>query len=175
MTIKYFAYGSNMLEGRLRQRCPSARVLAVSQLKGWALSMHKRSKDGSGKATIAPSSEPSTSVFGVLYEIDSDDLDPLDRAEGHGRGYNRVSIKVAMASSGETVTAITYLAEEGAIDSSLYPYNWYVKLIVAGAKEHALPHGYIEQLSCIHAKADPVLARPSRRQALALLKEWENR
>lgn len=175
MTLKYFAYGSNMLEERLRQRCPSARALAVSRLEGWALSLHKRSKDGSGKATIAPSNKPGASVFGVLYEMDSDDLDPLDRAEGHGSGYDRTSIKVAIIGSGETVTAITYLADEGGVDPSLSPYDWYLKLIVAGAKEHALPDAYIVQLSDIQTKVDPLLTRKTRRQALALLKIWENR
>lgn len=175
MSLKYFAYGSNMLEERLRQRCPSARAVAAARLEGWALSLHKRSKDGSGKATITPSREPHTSVFGVLYEMDNGDLEPLDRAEGHGRGYNRASIKVAIVSSGEAVMAITYLADEGACDPSLSPYDWYLKLIFAGAKAHALPDAYIEQLSGIQAKADPVQTRESRRQALALLKEWENR
>lgn len=175
MTLLYFAYGSNMLEERLQQRCPSARAVAVARLEGWSLSFHKRSKDGSGKATITPSREPHTSVFGVLYEMDSDDLEPLDRAEGHGRGYNRTLIKVVIVSSGEAVTATTYLADEVASDTSVSPYDWYLKLILAGAKTHALPDAYTEQLSGFQAKADPAQTREARLQALALLKEWENR
>jgi len=175
MTLVYFAYGSNMLQERLRQRCPSARSTAVARLDGWTLSLHKRSKDGSGKATITPSGEPNATVFGVLYEMENSDLEPLDRAEGYRSGYNRTLVKVAIVSSGETVTAITYLADESASDPSLCPYDWYLKLIVAGAKEHALPGAYVEQLSGIEAKADPVQDRETRRQALALLKEQEAR
>ncbi|MEW9614405.1 gamma-glutamylcyclotransferase family protein [Shinella sp. S4-D37] len=169
--LTYFAYGSNMLEERLRQRSPSARATAVARLEGWTLSFHKRSKDGSGKASIAPSEEQDATVYGVLYELDSSDLEALDRFEGYGSGYDRRSIDVTIITTGETVTAMTYLASEEAIDPSLSPYDWYLKLIIAGAKEHSLPESYVEELAGVHANSDPIQDRPAQREALALLKK----
>ena len=45
----YFAYGSNMLTARLRERMPSCKPLGIAKLPGHALRFHKRSKDQSGK------------------------------------------------------------------------------------------------------------------------------
>jgi hypothetical protein len=48
----FFAYGSNMLTERLRERCPDARPLGTAIARGYLLSFSKRSKDGSAKATL---------------------------------------------------------------------------------------------------------------------------
>lgn len=48
-TFLNFAYGSNMLTDRLRERVPSARPVAVARLAGHSLRWHKVSIDGSGK------------------------------------------------------------------------------------------------------------------------------
>ena len=48
----FFAYGSNMLTERVRERCPDARPLGAAIARGYVLSFSKRSKDGSSKATL---------------------------------------------------------------------------------------------------------------------------
>ena len=48
----FFAYGSNMLTDRLRERCPDARPLGAAIARGYVLSFSKRSRDGSSKATL---------------------------------------------------------------------------------------------------------------------------
>ena len=45
----YFAYGSNMCTGRLRQRVPSAAPVRIAKLLNRSLRFHKRSDDRSGK------------------------------------------------------------------------------------------------------------------------------
>lgn len=92
--ILYFTYGSNMLDARLQARCPSARAIGAARLRGWTLRFDKRSKDGSGKATIEASTDPDAMVHGVLYEIEEHELDDLDRFEGHGKGYDRQILEV---------------------------------------------------------------------------------
>ena len=47
-----FAYGSNMLTARLRERVSSAAAVGIGRLPGHVLKWHKRSRDGSGKCDI---------------------------------------------------------------------------------------------------------------------------
>ena len=85
----YFAYGSNMLTERLRQRCRGAKAVDVAVASGYILEFSKESIDNSGKATLVISTEPKRQVFGVLFEIGLDDRLELDEAEGKGSGYDR--------------------------------------------------------------------------------------
>lgn len=146
-----FAYGSNMLTVRLRERCPSARSLGVAKLNGYELLWHKESKDGSGKCDIFPSVDPVAYVLGVLYEIADTEKGALDKAEGLGHGYKEIEIQALC--NGKQMTAKAYQATE--IDHTLTPYSWYRELVIAGAKEHHLPEDYIERLAAISAREDP--------------------
>lgn len=105
--ILYFAYGSNMLAQRLTARCSSARVHCIGAVAGYALAFSKKSKDGSGKATLIASKDRASSVQGVVFELARNELDELDRSEGRGKGYERI-VKVR-AAHGATLKAITYL------------------------------------------------------------------
>lgn len=146
-----FAYGSNMFTARIRERCPSARVIGVAELRGYELRWHKVSKkDGSGKCDIVAVDTPNASVFGVLYEIAVHDKTALDRAEGLGAGYEEIKIEVDCG--GRQVTAKAYRATN--INPSLRPYTWYRALVIAGAKEHGLPARYIAGLESVPADHD---------------------
>jgi hypothetical protein len=79
-TFKYFAYGSNMLTERLRERCPSAKAIGVAVAFGYALEFSKRSSDYSGKATIVRSRKSEEHVFGVVFEIAMSERAALDKA-----------------------------------------------------------------------------------------------
>jgi gamma-glutamylcyclotransferase len=144
-----FAYGSNMSTVRLRERCPSAMPLGVAQLNGYELRWHKKSKDGSGKCDIVPS--PEAHVLGVLYEIADAEKEALDKAEGLGHGYKEIEIQVLC--DGRQLIAKAYQATE--VDYVLTPYSWYRALVLAGAKEHHLPEGYIARLAAVSAQEDP--------------------
>ena len=66
----FFAYGSNMLTERLRERCPDARPLGAAIARGYVLSFSKRSKDGSSKATLLTTTDGAKQdAYGVLFEI----------------------------------------------------------------------------------------------------------
>lgn len=153
-TFRTFAYGSNMLSARLRERCPSARPLGVAQLSGHELRWHKRSADGSGKCDVVRGDREHT-VFGVVYEIDASQKAALDRAEGLGHGYDQTAATVLL--NGDAVTVSIYVATK--TDPALKPYTWYKALVVAGAKEHGLPALYIANLEAVEASDDLDRAR----------------
>lgn len=148
-SFPYFAYGSNMLSTRLRERCPSAEALRPVVLKGWKLEWHKPSKDGSSKCTIVQSTDPNAEVFGILYLIDPSDIDNLRRAEGVGGGYEEIQVEI----SNEPLQVNTYRATKA--DQSRKPYTWYRALVVAGAREHGLSDAYVAELEAISAIEDP--------------------
>lgn len=166
--IQYLAYGSNMLTERLQARCGSATARVVACADNWALSFSKRSQDGSGKATI--SAATGGRVFGVVFDLDETELPELDRLEGAGKGYDRKEhFPVHTTDSRESLNVVTYIASVDFTDPNLKPYDWYLKLIVAGARQHSLPPEYIAAIEATPSVSDPTADRPSRREALDLL------
>lgn len=156
--LKYFAYGSNMYRGRFRQRVLSFRSLGVSELPEFVLRFHKRGlKDGSGKCNAYFTGVKSDRVIGVVYEIRARDKVQLDTAEGLGNGYHEANVTVTI--EGEEQTAFTYLADPQFIDDSLKPFTWYKAFVVYGARDHALPRSYIDQLGAVNAVPDPDMTR----------------
>lgn len=169
MTFLYFAYGSNMLTARLRARCPSARIAGTGNAVGSDLAFSKASKDGSGKATLITSADAVTP--GVIFEIASAELRALDRAEGLGVGYERLDdFIIRNVATGASVSVTTYRAT--VTDDALIPYDWYLALVIAGARRAGLADGHIERLLQIPHLVDPDPGRAARRDAVhALLSE----
>lgn len=96
-----FAYGSNMNLNRLTQRVPSAVKFCNVFLPGYKLVCNKVSKkDGSAKANIIKTDNLAELVWGVLFNINSNEKPLLDKAEGLGKGYNEDTLTV----SDETIT-----------------------------------------------------------------------
>jgi hypothetical protein len=146
----YFAYGSNMLTRRLRERTPSARVVAVATLPGHELRWHKVSRDGSAKCDAVPTASGDGVVHGVVYEIDVADKGALDTVEGIGMGYKPKVVDVRTDAG--SLCAWTYQATN--IDHMARPYTWYKALVVAGAREHGLPADYVAALEAAATKVD---------------------
>jgi hypothetical protein len=148
--IVYFAYGSNMLTARLRERAPTATPLGVGQLRGHVLSWDKRSNDGSGKCDAEATGRDSDVIWGVLFELDARDKPGLDRAEGLGAGYTEKLVRILI--NGGAIDALTYCATDK--DPTLRPYQWYKALVIAGAREHGLPGGYRRRLELVVTVSD---------------------
>lgn len=170
--MKYFAYGSNMLEERLQRRVPDATFLTTGSVRGYRLLFHKRSTDGSGKCNIVATNSASDVVHGVAYEVPEDRLGALDRAEGVGYGYNHnYDITVRLAEGTDT-RMLAYVADSSAIDNTLIPYTWYHGLVVAGAEQHQLPEDYIADLRSVMCSEDPDPDRPAKLEAEAALNAY---
>lgn len=170
MYFYYFAYGSNMLTTRLFRRCRGASFVARADAYDHEIEFSKRSKDDSGKATLRHATGARTS--GVLFKIPITELDQLDQCEGVNNGYKRCdAFPVRLLDDGEIVKATTYLAESR--DSSLKPYHWYIRLVVAGASEHRIGDDYIRELRRVESMPDPCPNRPTRIKAIADLSRAE--
>lgn len=154
-TLLYFAYGSNMYTPRLLERVPSARAVDIARLPGHCLAFRKRGRDGSAKCDLEPF-EPET-VWGVVYRIDSADLDALDAAEGEG--YRREIVTVATADA--FLEAFTYRAKPDWLTGAA-PFDWYRDLVAAGAREHELPSIYAAAIEDLPAEPDPGTERAER-------------
>lgn len=169
-TVLYFAYGSNMMTARLRARCPSARPAGVAFAENHQLTFWKKGRDGSGKGHLAASA--GLSQPGVLFTLTVDDLIVLDSFEGAGRGYRRVDdFAIRRRDSNEITRAATYIATD--LDETLQPYDWYLALILAGAREHVFDEEMLRWLGAVACREDPDLTRATRHEALGLLRKTD--
>ena len=164
-TQRYFAYGSNMLRERLVARVSTAQVVAVGVVHDYRVDFAKVSVDHSGKGDMVAS--PGGEVWGVLYEFDASQKADLDKHEGPH--YRAQEVVVSTPSGDETAWA--YMADPQRRDPSKVPYDWYLALIVAGARQGGLPEAYIQVLEATAFDVDGVEDRPRRLEALAALAE----
>ena len=57
--------------------------------------------------------------------------------------------------AGQPTEARMYVADASALADDLMPYTWYVRYVLAGAREHNLPHEYVAQIVSAAALDDP--------------------
>lgn len=170
--IHYFAYGSNMLRERLLAR--KVRVLGAAQpavAEGYRLVFNKESVDGSSKANLT--AEAGAKTWGVLFSVDPASLSALNDAEGAPDHYQH-RYKFPVAVGGKTVEAMTYIAHpDKTAPTPGEPYDWYLALILAGAKSHSdMPAEWITQLQKV-GPSKPDTKTPARKtftEAVAQLK-----
>ncbi len=75
----YIAYGSNLNVRQMRWRCPSARIIGISELRDWTL-LFKGSKTGS---YLTIEQEAGGRVPVAVWEVSEKDEAALDRYEGY--------------------------------------------------------------------------------------------
>ena len=155
--MKYFAYGSNLLIERLRERVPSVEVVANGTLNGHLLKFHKHSMDGSGKCDIDQTNDDEDKVLGVVFEIDESEKYNLDCAEGLGYGYDEKVVSISLTGNGGVVEATTYYATN--IDEQLKPYNWYKDFVLYGAMQHNFSDEYVLMIKNVESISDENVER----------------
>jgi gamma-glutamylcyclotransferase len=163
----YFAYGSNMLERRLKDRVGSAEFLSNAWIRGYEVRFRKISIDGSGKADLVKTGNPEDIVHGVVYQFDPEQWSALNSAEA---GYDPETIEVQTTTGVLKVT--TYLARRDQIDESLKPYTWYLEVIRCGAEQHRLPEDYRQKIERILDLPDPKPTRDARKTAERQIREY---
>lgn len=146
---KYFAYGSNMSDEQIQERCPSHRFVCVAELRGYRLAFTRYSqKRRCGVADVVPA--PGSSVWGVVFEMSDADMSALDVHEGVNAkppAYVRKDVQV-LASDGTALDSVTY--EVFAKAPEPYPPSaQYLGLITAGARKWGLPDFYQARLAAI--------------------------
>lgn len=148
---------------RLQQRVPSAKSLEIVTLKYHQLRFNMSSVDGSGKCDSFQTNNSDDIVIGLLFEINKNEKEYLDRAESLGFGYDE-KLVVVQSDSGEVFEALTYCAIK--IDASLKPYSWYLNHVIIGAKETKVPADYLTVIESIECIEDPDKNRDAKQRAM---------
>ncbi len=120
----YIAYGSNLNLPQMAQRCPTAKVLGVSEIKDYEL-LFRGSKTGS-YATVEPCEGKTVPV--LLWTVGKKDELALDRYEGYPTFYEKESM--ALSLDGKEVNAFVYVMTEG--HRLGMPSQYYVDVIAQG-------------------------------------------
>ena len=135
----YFAYGSNLDEQQMRERCPGSRALFRARLRGHRLDFTHLSATRwqGGTADIVP--EAGSLVFGLVYAMGDGDFALLDRWEG---GYERLVLQVE-DDAGASHAVTTYSVR----DKGLFtPHEIYLGKILREAERLAFPVEYVAAL-----------------------------
>lgn len=148
----YIAYGSNMDEGQMAYRCPTARLLGRTEVEGYRL-LFKGSLTGA-YATIEPQEGGSVPV--LIWEIGERDEASLDRYEGYPSFYYKKDLTVSL--DGQEVTAMVYIMDErrqpgepsgayyGVLERAYekfgFPMETLVAALKAGRAGETLPDGW---------------------------------
>ena len=120
----YIAYGSNMNQAQMRQRCPAARVVGTAMLRGYRLLF--RGAYRCAVATIEP--YPSGAVPVVVWEITPECEAALDLYEGYPHLYEKEIVKLRLAE--KPARAMVYVMTAGRLPG--VPSAYYYKTILEG-------------------------------------------
>ena len=133
----YFAYGSNMSSARLGERLASVRALGRARASGWSLTFDKPGRDGTSKANLV--ARPDAHVWGVVYELRTEDWPALDRYE---RDYRRAGC-IVETPAGERLETQAYFFDSDPGRPAARPSRDYLAHLLAGASEHGLPEDHV--------------------------------
>lgn len=134
----YFGYASNMHQSTLDSRLKyKAEKIAVGVLPHFGFRFNHLNQDGSARANIIPSQNES--VYGVIYEISSENFDYFLTSEP---GYEFV--KMGIFKKNGKLEAYTFISTKTV--NGIFPNEAYWNTIILGGKENDLPNGYLAQI-----------------------------
>lgn len=127
----YFAYGSNLNQKQMRQRCPDSKPRFVAILPNYKLVFSGWSRQWrGGVATIK--FLRGEKAWGAVYEISERDLRLLDKYEGYPGNYHRMKVTV-FDEDGKAVEVWTYI-KAGQLEES-EPSAEYLAIIQQGCRD----------------------------------------
>lgn len=133
----YFAYGANMDEETMLERCPFAYYEDVAVLESYKFLINER-----GVATVAPMHK--FSVHGILWKITAEDEMLLDLYEGvHINCYHKEIVDVKLSNDKNT-KALVYIDKIIKVGS---PRKNYLENIIKNCKKHNMEQLYIGYIS----------------------------
>ena len=137
MTTLYFAYGSNMDEEQMHERCPGATLAGMATLAGYAFIINDR-----GLATLIPRDDACTP--GLLWVLDWDAESALDRYEGYRLGLYDKCFRQVEDDKGNTIRVLVYIDNRNIrLGSSR---EGYLDRIIKAAEAHNLPGNHLAML-----------------------------
>ena len=131
--LLYFAYGSNLNVGQMKQRCPDSAGVSTAVLNGWKIA----------ERTYADIEKcPGECVNGALYEISENDLAALDHYEGYPEYYTRKEVMVT-DNFGRYRKALVYIMTEECKRRDHGSYSErYRKICSDGAEFLGIPNAF---------------------------------
>lgn len=139
-----FMYGSNLYPKRLRFRVPGWNGKSERAfLPNYELRFNKRLIKGGVAANVM--FHLTRKVWGIIVELDDNDLEAMDRYEGHPYHYERKKIDL-FYENGSQVSAYIYIAHPQHIIGGKLPTYEYLGYIIRGAKMCGLPSDYINAI-----------------------------
>jgi gamma-glutamylcyclotransferase (GGCT)/AIG2-like uncharacterized protein YtfP len=146
MSDFYFAYGSNLCVNQMVDRIGSIGhpnfPPQIVRLANHRLVFQEVESSGPAYANIV---SPGPGVIGVIYKFSEADFERLDRFED---GYERRRVTV-IDSQGIVIEAIAYFVRSDVGFREGRPSAEYLARIVDGARRHALPESYVEEIVVI--------------------------
>ena len=122
----YFAYGSNLNQQQMQNRCPDSVPVAKVKLKGYRLAFNRVADIVKKEGAV---------TWGAIYTVSPGDIKNLDRYEGYPRVYTKLEITVE-DEAGTAYPAFAYLM---AIKGCKEPSESYYGIIEEGYHDWGLP------------------------------------
>ena len=145
----FFAYDAYLTYDFIRKYCKNARPVSKAQAPDHKLSFvslgkHKGEKTGYVDLTQSAGS----SVWGVLYRLEQDDLRYIDKFEEVPEKAKRDYIDI-ITENGSTITANTIFPKK---ESPLPKTHDQLNLTIKGAKSNGLPQEYVHGLEKMYSE-----------------------
>ena len=142
----YIAYGSNLNQEQMADRCPTAKVVGVGTMEDWRL-LFRGAREGA-VATVEPFEGGSVPV--LVWGITPADEAALDHYEGWPFFYRKETVKVEL--NGKTVTAMVYIMNEGRPLGQ--PSCYYYAAILEGYKDAGFDMDILRQATIDSAQTE---------------------
>ena len=169
MTIKYFAYGSNLDLPQMKRRCPLSKLISKGSLSDYRLTFNRFSSgwDG-GVADVIR--EPGSKVWGLVFEISDTDLERLDRYEGYNKDQTSLYERwktVIDTSNGQVCDVWVYTVVEK--QKFVPPTSEYLQIIKDAAVKWNFPKSYQDDWYLIPCTTDfPTTLKEQAKMALEM-------
>jgi hypothetical protein len=150
----YIAYGSNLNLPQMAFRCPSAKPVGTSELKGYEL-LFRGGRHG-GVATVEPKEGSNVPI--LVWDIKPDDEIALDRYEGYPSFYDKQRMDIEL--NGKAVSAMVYVMTPG--HEAGYPSRHYLNVIAEGYTSAGFDH---DILSAAIERTGEVMEEEMQRQS----------
>lgn len=133
----YIAYGSNLNLPQMAFRCPTAKVIGVSEIKDYEL-LFRGGRRGA-VATVEPLKDSSVPV--LLWKLRDRDLQALDHYEGYPSFYRKEILPVEL--KGKAVPAMVYIMNDGHPFGA--PSDYYLNTILEGYQSAGFDTDFLDK------------------------------
>lgn len=147
----HFGYGSNLNIQFLRKYVPSAEYMMKAYLPNYEVQFRfwSKNRDG-GISTIIEN--PGKLVHGVIYEVDTGEMEELDKLESVPQGLYKREPFLVLGEDHKWHMADLYRVTKP--KGPFTPSRSYVELMLSGAKEHEIASEYLKIIEAIYERSN---------------------